>query len=891
MILGRILSLIVLLFSTLALSAQQKAYINGVVKDSIGSPVEGVSISISTFSGIGIGFARTNEKGGFDITYENDGDRKLFIKFNALGYKPQTLPIPEAAAALTITLRRSATALQEVVVRSNNKITVSKDTLKYNVKAFKDQNDRVIADLIARLPGLQVDEKGGISYNGKRISNVYIDGDNLLDGNYRLATGKVPVNSVEQVQVIEHDQPIKALSGYITADDVSLNLKLTDSARITTINNGSAGIGNKVYTGELTNLIFQKKIKTINSLKGNNNGENLQDDNENFQSSFNSNEVSLKSALPYLSMATEVLPTVDERYYLMNHDLSGNVNALLKTGRDWSWRINAASIQLKRNFNYRNSVNYFLANSDTIRYEELQDQTEKLDHWKVQLQAEKNTSSVYLRSVTKLDLPKWSRIGRTAQNAVSFDQQQPNNYLSLGNETALVKAVAKDQVLQYNSIVQYYKNSEQLSISPGVQQNFLNDSIPYLLAQQGVRSTNIFIDQHASYKIKVGRWVGSVSSGASVDHDRLSSALLKMDSTRIFKPVGYRFANDLNFDQLVFYAKPSATYLTDKNSILVEARPAYTVIKYNDANALNAKSSYFLFNPLIEFRQHLNNYSELELRYKHETVFGQINDIYTGTILVNYRQLNYNAAPLPQKGMSSYSARYSYRNPLHILFYNIYFGYDRTAQNFISSYVITNGLTRSTAIPFDNKTDNYTLNTGFSKYLFFIGSQLSAQTSLSLQKGNAFYNDQITPYKNYRFNAALSAQKKLSKKMTLRLSGEFGTGTNLQRTFSDTVIRNSNSRQKFKAAYSHQLTANLSYTISYHHMAYRQSQRAVIKNDFLEIGLRFLPNKWRGYFELQGLNLLNERTYQQIISTTNQLSVFEMPLRPRTLMIKYFFSF
>ena len=60
--------------------------------------------------------------------------------------------------------------LKEVVVVAD-KITQRGDTLSYMVDAYKDAGDRVIGDVIKKMPGLEVSESGQISFNGKTVKN------------------------------------------------------------------------------------------------------------------------------------------------------------------------------------------------------------------------------------------------------------------------------------------------------------------------------------------------------------------------------------------------------------------------------------------------------------------------------------------------------------------------------------------------------------------------------------------------------------------------------------------------------------------------------------------------------------------------------------------------
>ncbi|SDL64413.1 CarboxypepD_reg-like domain-containing protein [Pedobacter sp. ok626] len=884
--------LIFLIFSTLLLYAQNTITINGIVKDSIGTPVGSASVTLINENGAGISFTKTDQQGLFNTEFQGNKEH-LSLKITAIGYQQLVVPLSTIAHYPYIaTLKKAYNQLSEVTVKSKSKISLSSDTLKYNVSAFKDKNDRVIADLIGRLPGIQVDDNGAISYNGKRITSVYVDGDNLLDGKYRTATNNVPVDAVEQVQVIERDQPIKALNGYMVANNISLNLKLADHARTITINTGFLGLGNKAYVAELNNLIFKKKIKSINNLKVNNIGQNLQSEHANIGVSFNSSEIGLKTPRPYLSMMSERTPTLAEKYHLINNDNAGNINALYKLKSDWDLRLNIAAMELKRNYNYNNSVNYFLPNADTVRYNEIQHTIEKLSQWQIGAQIEKNSNSIYLKSNTKLNLPKWDQSGGTSQNNVAFKQIQPTNQLSLSNETNLTKAMGVDHVLQYNSVLQFYKMNENLKISPGVQQAIVNDSIGYLMLSQQVRTKNLFINQSATYKTKFDHFIFSASLGAYYEHNTLNSDLYKTDSLNIISTVGKHFENDVVFENIGLSGKAALIYKLQRGSLSLETTPTYSLIKYNTLDAVNAKkNTYFLFNPIIEFRNKIGKYSELDFRYSRQTSFGEITDIYPGNILVSYRQFSSNDIPLPKTDLHVIGARYAYRKPIKMLFYFISLNYDRTGQNFINSYVIDSGVTKAIAIDYKNVTNKYAFIGNISKYLFSIATSISASGNIGLQQGNSLYNNEISPFNAYSMNLSLTARKKILSKITISLTGDLGKFINEQNTLDDPVIKSITRLSKLKTEWQHNLSDQVGYTIAYNFTSYQQALRQMVNNSFLDLNLKYSPAKWKSFFELQCINLINQNLYQQINSDSNQLSTFQLPLRPRTLLLKYSFTF
>lgn len=878
--------LFLLIFQGLFLSAQKMVMVRGVVKDSTGSPVIAASITIVTPQGAGISFTKTDQQGGFECRFQEPGER-WSVKATALGYQPYILPVIQPnEQPYQIVMKAAKRELAAVTVKATAKIQLSSDTLKYNVNAFKDKNDRVVADLLKKLPGIEVDDKGAISYNGKRISNVYIDGDNLLGGRYNVATNNVPVNAIEQVQVIERDQPIKALNGFTVSNSVSLNLKLTDSAHIRTINTGQAGIGNNAYTAELNNLIFQRKIKSINNLKSNNVGQNLQNENASLGVSLNDNNPVLPSPQPYLSMTSDNLPVVDEKYYLRNTDHAGNINALLKMKSDWGLRLNVSTLQLKRKYDYTNVMNYFLATADTIRYNEIQHNVYKLNQWQVEAQLEKNSPSIYLKSITKLDIPKWNRTGNTTQNDEYFRQHLPSHQQMISNETSIIKILGTKDLFQYNSSIQYYKLAENLQIFPGLHTDIVNNNEPYLSLNQEVLSKSLFINQSATYKTKTDRLILSATAGISFERDRLASGLWKTDSLNAVHEAGSQFANNLSFENASLSGKLSAIYLLPKGAIIAEATPTYNSIRYG---VKGTSEKYFTANPVFEFRKNLGRYAEINLRYAASTEFGQINDIYTGTILVNYREFSFNETPLPKTDRTSGSLRYTYRKPIKMFFYNLFLTVDQTKQNFITSYVIDRGITKATAMAFDNRQEKYSLNGNISKYLFFLALNLSGNASISYGKGNVFYNGEITPFNSYNTILGATLRKKIRQSISMSVTGEAGEIVNRQYT-SKAITENVIGTGKIRAEWQHNLSSAVYYKLAYNFTSFRQSGQETIRNNFLDLDVRYIPAKWKSYFEVQCINLLGQSQYRQVTSGTNQLSVLQFPLRERTVLVKYVVS-
>ena len=131
---------------------------------------------------------------------------------------------------MTITLKEGCFLLKEVKVKAQ-RIQSTGDTLTYSVAGFKQAQDRCIADVIAKMPGLEVKADGKIEYQGKAINKFYIEGIDLMGTQYGMANQNISADKVKSVQVLENHQPVKSLRGVSFSDQAALNLVLKDDAK------------------------------------------------------------------------------------------------------------------------------------------------------------------------------------------------------------------------------------------------------------------------------------------------------------------------------------------------------------------------------------------------------------------------------------------------------------------------------------------------------------------------------------------------------------------------------------------------------------------------------------------------------------------------------------
>lgn len=215
-------------FILVAVSSYGQSTLKGRVSDRDSKrPVFGVNILLKSAADSTIlAFVVSDEEGRFGISYSSKEER-FFLDLKSMTIKPYRQVVFAGETNLEILLESATLQLEEQVVQAiRNPVVQKKDTLSYSVAGFSTSADRMIGDIIKRLPGIEVLDNGMIRYEGRPLQKFYVEGLDLLEGRYNLATNNLPVGAVESVEILENHQPIRVLDSLVFSDRASLNIRL-----------------------------------------------------------------------------------------------------------------------------------------------------------------------------------------------------------------------------------------------------------------------------------------------------------------------------------------------------------------------------------------------------------------------------------------------------------------------------------------------------------------------------------------------------------------------------------------------------------------------------------------------------------------------------------------
>lgn len=251
------------LFSFFSLSAQTVS--GGVFDSESGAPLPGAIVRMVSGSGQTLAYRMTDRDGAFSLEAPSGADS---LKIGLLGYSTVAFGRP-FQNSYKVSLQFTAEQIHESVVAALKVVAVG-DTLRYNVNALKRPEDRVLSDMLTRIPGVEVDGQGFVKYNGQPINRFYVEGKDVLEGSYNLATRNLSVDAVKEVEVLDKHQPYKLLQGVVSSDKAAINIVLNDAARGKLIGTLAAGGGvqaNKPYgsgSARLSAFFMGKTVSSVN---------------------------------------------------------------------------------------------------------------------------------------------------------------------------------------------------------------------------------------------------------------------------------------------------------------------------------------------------------------------------------------------------------------------------------------------------------------------------------------------------------------------------------------------------------------------------------------------------------------------------------------------------
>jgi hypothetical protein len=227
----KFLLVIIIFYSFSSVSFSQKQII-GAVKDSTGDFVANANIQIlDKITNKVLNFQSTKSNGAFAFVLSSSNEN-LKLKITHLSYETRNIEftIKENVVDLgQIVLNSKATILKSVIINKRfNEVVEVNDTIRYNLKKLLNGSEEKLKDIIAKLPGLNIDENGKIKFNGVQIDDLLIDGDELYNNQHQLATENLKSEMIEKIEVLKDFKSFSSLGELDGTKKTALNVSIKE---------------------------------------------------------------------------------------------------------------------------------------------------------------------------------------------------------------------------------------------------------------------------------------------------------------------------------------------------------------------------------------------------------------------------------------------------------------------------------------------------------------------------------------------------------------------------------------------------------------------------------------------------------------------------------------
>lgn len=900
----RKISLFLMLFFTVLTLAQKT--VSGKITDEDGSGIPSASVTIEEPGKDAIlAYGITNSKGEYKVTFTS-AEPNVDLKVKAFNQKPLTQQISNSDQTLTFKMQSEATEIKEVQLKTKM-ITARGDTIAYDLKAFDSKSDRTLADVMRKIPGIEVNKDGSILYQGTAINKFYVNGKDLMEGGYGTINNSLPKDAVQKVEVLENHQPVKILQDKVPSDQAAINIKLKNSVTMTGRGEVGTGFGDPwLWNVKLTPMFFGQKSQWVVNYKTNNMGEQVENEGNilAFGSGWEGRRINAAQN-DWLNVENADAPDLPVKRYLMNsvHYLSANYLTNIDKKKEW---------ELKANANYTNNAVERESTSTTNDFQQNTQYGNKFynnfytDKLKGELIFTKNAKKGFFKNTTtfsqfwnadRADAYRWDNTSqRTGKEALESPTSSFQNSLS-------TIIPWKEKMVNFKSFINYQDDRQTLEISPA---NYMKipyrdsltgpmktiEFVPGSIAIQNFRIRTLDTSHSANISFSKKGWTFTPQVGFDFSTDKLDTNFdgVTVEGNPDFSSLAYE--NSLKFTELTPSASLGVNYKSEAWSLFASFPVNFNSIKAEDEFRNVSKTlNKTTFTPNIFAQYSFASFFKASVNGNISNNFGDIQTAYGGYIMTNpggFSVMNPNN-PIPQTTTKSAGSRLEYRNPLNNLFFNVGYRLSDSKNNLIASSSV-------------------------NQFGFRVTEYMERENK---RTSSSYYAEVGKYFPKFKTNASITYNNTVSKSQSIRNTDDIDNKTNgntLGFKFNNTYFSWMSVDFNFSKTWSKQsnifLTGNLGKTEGYTHnlnvffyplenhtigfywdQINSKSADMKYNNGFFDLSYQFSWAKKKVDFELKWMNITNKKSFERIGVQDAEITQTTMLLRPSQVMFTVKFNF
>lgn len=712
-----------LLFVFISSTHAQNIVLKGKVQDSLQIPLSHANLlAFPKDPKFDMRFAITDEKGEYHLELRKDIVYKVEVSY--IGFHKRSFSVQlDKDTKKDIGLKHATTQLDMVEVVYKMPVTVKEDTVTYSVEAFSNGKERKLRELLKKLPGIEVDRKGNVSQNGKRVKKVQVENKDFFTGDPKLAVNYIPADVVAEIELIDDFSEIAMLKPFEMSGKTIMNIKLRKNKKQFAFGELELQGGFKQQYKIHPNLFYYSPKTTVNALGDFNNTGEITFNYKDFQN-FEGNESAVLSSdnlrissgrvaydltkgkdqqsrkqdFTALNFYRDLGSKTDISSYFIHSTIQ--TNSFTQTKIDYINRF--PTFEEKRNASGQQRVPISLGRL-ALEYED-----DGNTHFKAQSFFKKTHTS----HANKLE-------SYSPSSTTIFDMAGNTNSLLVDQLLSYSKKLGRRNYLFAELLYNFSETKKKMYwYSDTAPQNMLLlvDESPFKIHFNEKRQ------KHTMHLLLKNYWAINArnhlyfSLGFEVDN----TTLLNQNEQETAEGQLESYATSLGYGnsalRLLFANKAGLEYKILLGNFVI--RPALywqSFLQYIELEENTHTRSFYLWLPELQAQVELHNKDKMQLNYKRSTNTAPTDYLLPGTVFKSFNKSFVGNPLLNNEVFNHFSFFYSKRKFARGLLYNLYVDYRQKSKHYKTQSVVSGIYSSDTPLWFEEPENSWYIRSSFSK--------------------------------------------------------------------------------------------------------------------------------------------------------------------------------
>ncbi|SEP89787.1 carboxypeptidase-like regulatory domain-containing protein [Flavobacterium urocaniciphilum] len=876
--------LVIVFFIICSICHSQSTLIGKVINVTNQTLANANIIALPTSNGKNLKFSTANSKGEYSLTLDTNTTYEITVSY--IGYHEQKL-IFEANSENKIydfILKPKENKIEEIVIKYEYKpIEIKKDTVTFNVKSFTNGNERKLKEALEKMPGVEVDKNGGVTFQGKKVTQTMVENRNFFGGGSKLAVENIPADALDKIEFIDNFSANGVLKEVSESDQLAMNVKLKKdklkfvfgdiqgAAEIANDNNFNLVHAGLFYYAPKINVGYIGDINTIGKSTF------TYEDVMRFSGGYSSFLNERKSLTNLYSLANDNKDVVKNESQFSAINLDTKVNKVNLTGYSIFSKTFISSHAITKNQYFQNATTIFEDKSDNtfvnnlmnITNVQLDYQPNKNEKWlyNAQYQFSKNNNKIDLNTSTTLSNIFFENLLKSKNNIFKQYAEWHKKIANKHTLTFVINHQFENSTPEKNwktneafltNFIPIQTDSEYLIYQT---KEIENNTIDFLLKHYWILNNA----NHLYTNIGVSNW--------QTDLITSENQILTNGNINDFNSGG--FGNNLEYNLTNAFFGLEYKFKIKKFLI----KPILYLHNYNLKTFQNSKNtiSKLLLQPQFNADYEFNENEKASFKYKLVNSFSEANNYVDNYVLQSYNTVFKGNALLENETFHNLSLNYSNRKYFNSFNWFAFLTYNKKTTS-IRNQLVIDGINQfSTPVLTDNPENNWRLAGNFSKKIYKIN--LSFNALLNWFDYLQTVNNELTRYErtNQIFTIKARTQNKKWPDFSIGYTKGFG---NLKG-----VTTSKNFNESFETALNFRFLKDFVFEINYDNYITKNNNNNKTYFEIANSSLRYNKKNSPLTFEIFVNNILNTKIKNNISISDYIISENKTFILPRIVML------